>query len=54
MIVCKFGGTSVGSVEAIRQLVSILQDPDHKGRVRVVVVSAFSKVTDTPVSYTHL
>ncbi|HOK00357.1 MAG TPA: bifunctional aspartate kinase/homoserine dehydrogenase I [Termitinemataceae bacterium] len=50
MIVCKFGGTSVGSVEAIRQLVSILQDPDHKGRVRVVVVSAFSKVTDTLIA----
>lgn len=46
MLVCKFGGTSVGSPEAIRKLVSIIQGKEHAGRVRVVVVSAFSKVTD--------
>jgi aspartokinase/homoserine dehydrogenase 1 len=47
MLVLKFGGTSVGSPQAIRSLVSIVQDAEHTGRVRLVVVSAFSKVTDT-------
>lgn len=47
MLVLKFGGTSVGSPQAIRNLVSIVQDAEHAGRVRLVVVSAFSKVTDT-------
>lgn len=46
MLVLKFGGTSVGSPEAIRSLVKIVSDPEHEGRVSVVVVSAFSKVTD--------
>jgi len=47
MLVLKFGGTSVGSPQAIRSLVSIVQDAEHAGQVRLVVVSAFSKVTDT-------
>lgn len=45
MIVMKFGGTSVGSVDAINRLVTIV-----KGRLEkkpVIVVSAFCKVTDT-------
>lgn len=49
MLVLKFGGTSVGSVESIRGIIRILSDAEHKNRVRVVVVSAFSKVTDTLV-----
>jgi len=47
MLVLKFGGTSVGSPEAIRKLIDIVKGTDHGARVRVVVVSAFSKVTDT-------
>lgn len=47
MLVLKFGGTSVGSPEAIRKLIDIVKGNDHGARVRVVVVSAFSKVTDT-------
>lgn len=47
MLVLKFGGTSVGSPQAIRSLVSVVQDTEHSGRVRLVVVSAFSRVTDT-------
>lgn len=47
MLVLKFGGTSVGSSQAIRSLISIVQNTEHSGRVRLVVVSAFSKVTDT-------
>jgi aspartokinase/homoserine dehydrogenase 1 len=44
MLVLKFGGTSVGSVEAIRQVAAILQN--KKGRY-VVVFSAMSGVTNT-------
>ncbi len=45
MIVMKFGGTSVGSVEAIRQVVAIVGN--HRERRLLVVLSAMSKVTDT-------
>ncbi len=50
MLVCKFGGTSVGSPEAIERLVSIIARPDHRTTTRVVVVSAFSAVTDQLVA----
>jgi aspartokinase/homoserine dehydrogenase 1 len=46
MLVLKFGGTSVGSPEALEKLVSIVKDENHAGRVRVVVVSALSGITD--------
>ena len=46
MIVLKFGGTSVGSPEAIARIINILQDKEHSGRVQAVVVSAFSGITD--------
>ncbi len=42
----KFGGTSVGSPEAIQQVVAIVQDHLSKGDDVVVVVSAMSGVTD--------
>lgn len=54
MLVCKFGGTSVGSPEAIRKLVAIIQDESHAGRTRVVVVSAFSGVTDALIETARL
>lgn len=44
MIVMKFGGTSVGSAEAIRRVTSIVQAA--QGRRPVVVVSAMGKTTD--------
>jgi aspartokinase/homoserine dehydrogenase 1 len=47
MKVVKFGGTSVGSHAAIDSIMKILKDPDHAGKTPVVVVSAFSGVTDT-------
>ncbi len=47
MLVLKFGGTSVGSIEAMRQILSIITDSEHKGRVRAVVVSALSGITDS-------
>jgi aspartokinase/homoserine dehydrogenase 1 len=46
MLVLKFGGTSVGSPGAIRNIIEILKDTEHEGRVAAVVVSAFSGVTD--------
>jgi aspartokinase/homoserine dehydrogenase 1 len=46
MLVLKFGGTSVGTQEALSRLVSILKDEEHEGNVSVVVVSALSGVTD--------
>jgi aspartokinase/homoserine dehydrogenase 1 len=47
MLVLKFGGTSVGSKEALSGLVSILKDEEHAGKVALVVVSALSGVTDS-------
>ncbi|MGE0554468.1 MAG: lysine-sensitive aspartokinase 3 [Gemmatimonadales bacterium] len=44
MIVCKFGGTSVGTAEAIARLVEIVGG--RRGEAPVVVVSALSGVTD--------
>ena len=46
MIVLKFGGSSVGSPQAIERIIAILQDKDHAGKTPAVVVSAFSGVTD--------
>ncbi|QQO08010.1 bifunctional aspartate kinase/homoserine dehydrogenase I [Breznakiella homolactica] len=46
MLVLKFGGTSVGSRDAIGRIIAILNDPEHFSNVRVVVVSALSGVTD--------
>ncbi len=45
MIVMKFGGTSVGSVEAIRRVVEIVGS--YRERQLLVVLSAMSKVTDS-------
>ncbi|MBM3460856.1 MAG: aspartate kinase [Armatimonadetes bacterium] len=45
MQVMKFGGTSVGSGEGIRQAADIVADAADRGKV-LVVVSAASKVTD--------
>ncbi|MEM9326000.1 MAG: aspartate kinase, partial [Bacteroidota bacterium] len=46
MKVLKFGGTSVGSVEAIKQVASIVKQGADDGQQQVVVVSAFSGVTN--------
>jgi len=47
MKILKFGGTSVGSPSAIGRIVEILKGRDHRGKTPVVVVSAFSGVTDS-------
>ncbi|MDR0587100.1 MAG: aspartate kinase, partial [Treponema sp.] len=50
MLVVKFGGTSVGTKEALSLLVSILKDSEHSGRVALVVVSALSGITDSLIA----
>ncbi len=44
--VLKFGGTSVGSAEAVRKILSIINRFNAEGKHVAVVVSAFSGVTD--------
>jgi aspartate kinase len=46
LIVMKFGGTSVGSAERIRQAATIASQHAKRGHKVVVVVSALSKITD--------
>lgn len=48
-LVMKFGGTSVGSADAIRQVLSIVQDAKTHWQNVVVVTSAIRGVTDTLV-----
>jgi aspartokinase/homoserine dehydrogenase 1 len=45
MKVLKFGGTSVGSVENIEKVISIIEEASHENRI-AVIVSAFGGVTD--------
>lgn len=52
-IVMKFGGTSVGSAEAIRNLVDIVRTTRSTGDRVAVVVSAMSGVTDTLLASAH-
>lgn len=51
--VLKFGGTSVGSLEAIRATARIVSDSSRDGP-RVVIVSAMSGVTNTLVEATRV
>jgi bifunctional aspartokinase / homoserine dehydrogenase 1 len=46
LIVMKFGGTSVGDAERIRQAATIVKEHAGRGNQIVVVVSALSRVTD--------
>src|SRR3989344_630542 len=48
--VLKFGGTSMGSSEAIRRVIAIIKKPQKDGRIAAVVVSAMSGVTDQLVA----
>lgn len=47
MKILKFGGTSVGSVEALSRLLTIVNRHQQKGEAVALVCSALSKVTDT-------
>ncbi len=46
MLVLKFGGTSVGSAESIQKVLSVVKSQQQKDKKIVVVVSAFSGVTN--------
>ena len=50
MFVIKFGGTSVGSPEALEKIIQILKEPGMREKTALVVVSAFSGVTDTLIT----
>jgi aspartokinase/homoserine dehydrogenase 1 len=47
MLVSKFGGTSVGSPEALEKVIDVLKTHGRREEIALVVVSAFSKVTDS-------
>ncbi len=53
LLVMKFGGTSVGSPERIRQSAQIVRDA-HRQHAIVVVVSALSGITDLTIRATSL
>jgi len=46
-ITMKFGGTSVGSVEAISNVVNIVRSQVNDGNRVAIVISAMSGVTDS-------
>ena len=46
LIIMKFGGTSVGSIAALKQVTGIVRKAREQGNDVVVVVSAMSGVTD--------
>ncbi|MDR1858959.1 MAG: bifunctional aspartate kinase/homoserine dehydrogenase I [Treponema sp.] len=54
MKVLKFGGTSVGSSGGIGQIIGILKDGNNAEHIPVVVVSAFSGVTDNLINLARL
>ena len=54
MLVVKFGGTSVGSVEALEKVIGILNNGEHRSRTRVAVVSALSGVTDKLIQVSRM
>ncbi|MCL2412102.1 MAG: aspartate kinase, partial [Treponema sp.] len=54
MLVLKFGGSSVGTINGIEQIIGILKDKEHCGKVLAVVVSAFSGVTDNLISMANM
>ena len=51
-LVVKFGGTSVGTVKAMRQVVTIVKNERSRWKNLVVVTSALDGVTDTLLSMT--
>ena len=54
MLVVKFGGTSIGSIEGIEKVIGILNNGEHRLRTRVAVISALSGITDRLIQISHL
>lgn len=53
LLVMKFGGTSVGSVEALNKVIEIITKSKREGHDLVVVVSAMSGVTNLLLEAAH-
>ncbi len=53
LIVMKFGGTSVGSVDALNNVVDIIKKSRQEGHQAVVIVSAMSGVTNMLLDSAH-
>jgi aspartokinase/homoserine dehydrogenase 1 len=53
-MVIKFGGTSVGSPKALELIREIVIEKSKSGRLKAVVVSAFSGVTNQLIEMAHL
>lgn len=53
LIVQKYGGTSVGSIERIKHVAEKIVEQKHKGTHVVVVVSAMGDTTDELISLAH-
>lgn len=54
MKIMKFGGSSVGSSELIKQVISIIKDSSENSKGIVVVFSAFKGVTDQLIALSRL
>jgi aspartokinase/homoserine dehydrogenase 1 len=54
MLVLKFGGSSVGSHDGINRIIGIIKSKEYEGNVPAIVVSAFSKVTDTLIEMARM
>ena len=52
--VLKFGGTSMGSADAMRQVIAIVRKPQKDARIAAVIVSAMSGVTDELIKIAKL
>ena len=52
--VLKFGGTSMGSAEAMKRVIAIVKRPQKDARIAAVVVSAMNGVTDSLVKIATL
>ena len=53
-LVLKFGGTSVGTIEKIKNVANIIKKRHLDGNEIIVVVSAMSGVTDDLLKKSHL
>ena len=51
--VVKFGGTSMGLADAMKRVILIIRKPQKDARIRAVVVSAMSGVTDELIRIAH-
>ena len=52
--VMKFGGTSMGSTDAMRQVIQVVRTSKKQARVAAVVVSAMSGITDQLIKIANL